>query len=361
MNQNFELLRVVTQRMKEQRIRQREAVREALIAARLPVPQGIVKDLALLRPEDARDVLKDHPGFKIWQRWKSYKAALAVFERSVRDLFEAIDALADQMRDENLFTKPNQHKLDEGELHIHKELFAAGNAAHSLKDHASYRLQEVACVPEFKSKQAEHFGQDGLHDFVIALRTITHHIDVVEPGYHVTHRFGGETDEITFHLDRDELRAIVESVKAEGGKYKINKPGRDYLDNAPAKIDVRATFQAYFERARAFHDWFKGTLERQPTSELQDFERCLKANKDNAARTSWKMLLGIWLKNWKTPPNPYDHLHKYLAAEQLEEVERLSRKSREQVDKVIEFVDEDNACDDEIRELAYELFARAPD
>ena len=361
MNQDFGTLRAVTDYMDAQRIRKRESIRDALKAESPPVPQSIVDDLALLRPEDALDVLKDHPGFKIWQRWKSYKSALAVFERSVRDLFDAIEGLADQMRTENLFSKQNQHRLDEGELRIHKELFAAGNAAHSLKDHASYRLQEVACVPGFKSKLVEYFGQDGLHDFVIALRTITHHIDVVEPGYNITRRFGANADEITFQLGRDELQAVVESVKAESGKYKINKPGRDYLDNAPEKIDVRSTYQEYSQRARAFHAWFKGELEGQPPDELRDFERCLNANQNNATRNWWRMLLVNWLRNWKKPLNPYEHLDKFLTPEQIDEIERLPRKSRQQVDKVIEFVDESGACDDEIRELAYELFCRAPD
>jgi hypothetical protein len=34
--------------------------------------------------------------------------------------------------------------------------------------------------------------------------------------------------------------------------------------------------------------------------------------------------------------------------------------SDEQVDKVIQFVDVDKACDDHIRQQAYELFRRAP-
>ena len=138
-------------------------------------------------------------------------------------------------------------------------------------------------------------------------------------------------------------------------------PLKILLEDAPDQIDVCSIYQEYFQRARTFHDWFKGSLEKQPPPELQDFERCLKANKDAAARTLWKMLLGNWLKNWTTPPNPYEHLHKFLTTEQIEEVELLPKKSQQQVDKVVDFVDEDNACDDEIRGLAYELFRRAPD
>src|SRR3546814_19236814 len=86
--------------MRAQRTRQREAVWEALKAAAMPIPQTIVDELALLNPTDALDVLKDHPGFKVWQRWKSYQEALALFERCMADLFAAIEAFEEVMRDE---------------------------------------------------------------------------------------------------------------------------------------------------------------------------------------------------------------------------------------------------------------------
>jgi hypothetical protein len=346
--------------MDYQRARQRESVRDALKSASVPVPQSIVNELALLRREDALDVLTVHPGFTIWRRWNSYKAARSIFDSAFADLFDAIDELAELMRHTDVFRVENRHMLAEGKQRIRKELFAASNAAHSLKDHATYRLQDVAAIHGFRAKLTEHFGQDGLHDFVIALRTITHHIDVLEPEWKMTHRFG-EAEEITFQLDRNELQAVIESAKAESGKYKINKAGRAYLDDAPDEINIRNIYRQYFERANAFHDWFTYQLEKEPPSELEDLQCCLKANSDNAARTWWKALLVNWLRNWETPPNPYSHLSRYLTEAQIKEVYQLPPKSKQQVDKVIEFIDVDNACDEEIRELAYEMFARAPD
>lgn len=361
MNDDFETLQSVTKFMEAQRSLKRESIRDSLKGAGVPIPQRIVDELALLNPHDALDVLGDHPGFKIWRRLKSYKTAFAVFNQSGLDLFDAIDTLAKRMRDEDLLIKPNRHKLEEGKLRIYKELFAFGNAAHSLKDHASYRLQDVASVANFKSKLAEHFDNDGLHDFVIALRTITHHVDVVEPRSHIIGRSNREPEKISFRFNRAEIHAVVESAKAESGNYKINMAGRDYLDNSPDTIDVRSTYNDYFQRAHAFHDWFQRELEIRPPEELRDFERCLKANRDNGIRTSWRIMLGSWVQNRETPPDPYQHLHKFLTPDQLEEIEGLPRKSNQQIDKVIEYIDEDDASDDEIRGLVFELFHRAPD
>ena len=69
-------------------------------------------------------------------------------------------------------------------------------------------------------------------------------------------------------------------------------------------------------------------------------------------------MLGNWL-NWKEPPNPYEHLSRYLTLEQTEEVLRLPMQSEEQVDKVIEFVDSGRACDAELRTMVNQLFRRA--
>lgn len=361
MTGNLDDLRAVTQIMAEQRQLRCEDVRQSLMSDAVPVSQTVLDDLARLNREDAMSVLRDHPGFKIWQRWNSYQAALAIFEQSIQDLFSAIDDLTDQFRNKDLFSRPYRQRLEAGQLRVHKELFAVGNAAHSLKDHASYRLQRVARLPEFGAKLGEHFGNDGLHDFVIGLRTITHHVDVVEPHLNYTRQFDDKDDEVVFDLSRDDLQVTMDSVKQEGGKFMINQAGLGYLANSPDKIDVRATYEEYTRRALAFHEWLKGVLERQPPPELQDIQRCLKANNDATTRAFWKMWLGIWLKNPERPPDPYHFLDQYLTRDQFDQVMGLPRKSPQQVDAIIEFVDEDGACDDEIRQVAYELFRKAPD
>jgi len=69
-------------------------------------------------------------------------------------------------------------------------------------------------------------------------------------------------------------------------------------------------------------------------------------------------MLRNWL-TWSRPPNPYNHLDRYLTTEQLEEVYALAMGFEQQVDRIIEFIDTDTACDDELRDLAYQFFRRA--
>ena len=180
----------------------------------------------------------------------------------------------------------------------------------------------------------------------------------VSKAYGLIERFSEDIDITVF---RDDLEVTMDSVKQGGGNYKINQAGLGYLANSPDKIDVRATYEEYTRRALAFHGWLKDVLERQPPPELQDIQRCLKANKDATTQAVWKMLLGNWLENWERPPDPYQYLDRYLTRNQFDQGVGLPRKSRQQVDTIIGFVDEDGTCDDENRQLAYELFRNAPD
>src|SRR3546814_2608487 len=120
--------------MRAQRTRQREAVWEALKAAAMPIPQTIVDELALLNPTDALDVLKDHPGFKVWQRWKSYQAALALFERCMADLFAAIEAFEEVMREDDLFSGRQHHKRSEEHTSELQSLMSISYAVLYLKN-----------------------------------------------------------------------------------------------------------------------------------------------------------------------------------------------------------------------------------
>ena len=331
----------------------RERVREAIKASNVPMPAEVVRKIAQLSSQDARDVLRGHPGFPVWERRMSYETSLQIFEQSVQDLLRAIEDFKDLSLDGSIFDRTREGELNQVLCSVQKELFAAGNAVHALMYHSTRRLQRRVQVPGYDQRLTDCFGDDGLHDFVIGLRNIVQHIQMVRPGWQVTHAFGEAQDVATFKLDRDELLLIVKSTKD-----KMNASGKRYLESAPEKIDLRHVFEEYRQRAREFYSWFSDAIDAHRLEELRDYERCRRENNNAAARMSWKAVLGIWL-NRETPPNPYNHLARYLTADQLEEVYALPMRSNEQVDKVIEFVDTDGACDDELRKLAYQLFCRA--
>ena len=145
-------------------------------------------------------------------------------------------------------------------------------------------------------------------------------------------------------------------VKRARGK--MNASGHRYLANSPNEIDLQTVFEEYRRRVKGFHTWFSRALAAQPLADVWGYESCIRENRRASERLIWKGMLRNW-RTWSQPPNPYNHLDRYLTTEQLEEVYALAMGSEQQVDRIIEFIDTDTACDDELRDLAYQFFRRA--
>lgn len=353
-NDRWDLLRAVTKQMDERRIREREKVRGELKAAGAPVPAEIVAKLAQLRPADVRDVLLDHVGFETWDRYESYKSSLRVFERAVSDLIQTIGDF-EVAAQSDILSRHQSGRLDDIEQAIQKELFATVSAAHSLVDH-SRRLQQLVSVPSYETKRNESFGEDGLHELVIGIRTLLHHLRIIRTGWRLETGFDSGSTKASFTLDLDQVRFAVERSSFSSIALARILAYIDCL--LPGPLDLKPVFQEYHRRASVFHGWYGEELASPKLIALRDCELCLLENKKFGARTWWRAMLGNWL-NWKNPPNPYDHLSRFLTVEELEEVYRLPMQSEEQVDKVIEYFDRDRACDAGLRKMAYQLFSRA--
>ena len=352
----IEIIRSAENRVADQRREKLERLQLAVKSSAVPISEELEAEISQLNPRDAENVLRHHPGFFLWERRRSYQISVAVFEQSVQDLLSAIDAFEEASSDEDFFDPVKQPELSVTERRIQKEMFAAASAAHALIDH-SRRLRKLADVPDYANRLKEYFGEDGLHEFVIGLRTMLHQLHMVEAGWNVRHDYASRTRTATFALQRKQLDHALESASGSltfVAREKIQQFLRGHLE----KIDLRVVFGDYRERARRFHAWLSTELLRRSFVSLRDYERCHNGNRHFAARLMWKGLIKNWL-NWEKPPNPFHHLDRFLTPQQLDQVYALSMGSKEQVDKVIEVVDHENACDVELRQLVYEFFRRS--
>jgi hypothetical protein len=85
--------RIAIEAVNAQHRRRREEIREAIKVADVPMPPALVHDLTQLSHHEALDVLRDHPGYVLWERLSSYRTSLQVFETSVEDLLGTIQKL----------------------------------------------------------------------------------------------------------------------------------------------------------------------------------------------------------------------------------------------------------------------------
>jgi hypothetical protein len=302
--------------------------------------------------------MRDHPGFALAERRDSYLTSLGIMEQCLQDLLAAISCFqAAALAEDSLFNRNDDAELCRLERSIQKELFACANAAASLVDHAR-RVDKCRTLPDYEAQRLACFGTDGLHDFVIALRVMLHHLHIVESGWDMTTSFSEGTKTATFMISK----ATVKRVIAASPKRFVRNTDAAmlaYVEAAPESIDLRAMFLDYRTRMSRFHEWMKNELASDSLIALRDYDRIIKAKVTSDNRMFWKAMMGNWL-NWKTPPNPHNHLARFLSSEQLEHVYALPRNSKAQVDLVIHFIDKENAVDGALRQQAYELFERSP-
>lgn len=354
-NLSMEPLNEILRRQQAQEHAQREAIREAVASASAPLSPELVTALIRLFDRDVHEIMRGHPGYELSERRASYQAALAILEGSIEDLLLAVDDFSARALVENpsIFSLREAQTLQAIENRIQKELFATANAAASLVDH-SRRVQKLLELSDHAARLQSHFGDDGLHEFVNALRVLLHHLHIVEAGYNLRRSYAEETSSATFVISKATLLRVIP-------QHDLSKRERvlQYVNAQPESIDLKPLFGEYLRRVREFYAWFDNELASDSLVALRDYDRIMQEKQNHNDRMWWKAMLGNWLWNSKTPPNPHNHLRKYLTEEQLAQVYSLPRNSKEQVDLVIRFVDEHNAIDDELRTLAYELFERS--
>jgi len=343
----------------EREAARREELRQAVARSTPPLTADLVQALIHLNDRYTREIMREHKGFTLAERRTSYLTSLAIMEQCLQDLLAEICAFeaAALTEDSTLFDRNGDADLKRFERAIQKELFATANAAASLVDHAR-RVDKCQPIPNYKTKQIECFGTDGLHDFVIALRVMLHHLHIVEAGWNMTTSFSEGTKTASFTISRATIERVIAS-----SPDRFDRPAdaamKTYVQAAPEQIDLRAVFLDYRARMARFHAWMKNVLESESLIALRDYDFVLREKVKSDKRMFWKAMMGNWL-NWKKSPDPHNHIARYLTPEQLTEVYALPRNSKEQVDLVLRYGDKDGIVDDALRKQAYELFERSP-
>lgn len=332
----------------------REALRIRVSETDAPLPADMKEELFAVFEPDMRDLLRDHKGYRIAVKRDSYRASLAIFRRSCRALlallegFEA-EALASGTK---LFGPLGEERLREIELEVQKELFTFANTALSLVEHGR-RAQREAGLPDYSEKRVECFGTDGLHEFVTSLRVLVYHARMVEAFWNLTTDRGGDRTAAFVFEKSALLQIMAETPKAR------SRACTAYIEAQTRLIDLKALVRDYVARADAFNDWLMAGLSSDEIVALFDYDAILATKAARNHKTMYSALLVNALRDGHHPPNPHDHLHRFLTPEQLVEVNSLPRNSPEQVERVIQFVDRPGVVDERLRELIQELFCRS--
>lgn len=222
-------------------------------------------------------------------------------------------------------------------------------------DHAR-RLNTRFEFPAFRDQILKCFKDDGLHDLVIALRILLHHLHVVKASWSLRADYRDDIRSAYFEISRSEIERALEifPVRFGGNNGRLI---RVFLSKCADQINVRSFFDEYRSRIERFYNWLNDQIECSPPDALKDYDRCIQEKRKYDTRMSWNAIIGIWL-NWESVPDIHKHLPNYLDAAELKSVCDSPRNSKAQANLIIGFLDKDGAVDDRTRERIHKLFER---
>lgn len=341
-NENsINLLRVYIENEKARRRNECDELAE--LVKMPPVPESVVDRLAHLNPDHFAVVMRSHPGFPANRKLQSLWAVLKAFNTACEDLQAGIaEFLATDQTGQR--TRESIRRREGVIAKVQKEIFAASAGAAAVQAH-SIRVRSLIPEHEFRQALVTMFDDDQ-HNFIKQLRNNLDHQIFLEPDWQVMYR-GGEA--------RTRFEFRTSKLLADGD---FNTKARRYIKSAGDAIDVGPLFRDYVGRVNTFYGWLRDQIDSHLQPELCDYRRCANAQKNTTARTIHRLFLNTWI-SWRV--DPYAHLAEYLEPDELEEVNRLAHRSAAQVNRVIDIVDKDHICDDELRRLVYQLFGAAPE
>jgi hypothetical protein len=326
----------------KQLAQQKQSQKEFLINGiqTVPVPQDVFNKLIWTAGEDAQEIMGHHSGYDLHNKIESLQRALKTYRRCNKDLIARLDTFDTASKDAALFQRPRAAELEEYEIGCRKEIFALSSAAAALVDLARHVTKSVN-ISDFNKMRKQCFDSKQ-HEFIKKLRNNLNHVTFLESDWTIKNVGQEQTSHFEFKTAR---------LLRDGD---FNEEARDYIENQGETIDIRNLFISYDNCIDAFYGWLIPKIESQLPLEVQDYRRCIKEMKANSARCWYRILFHQIIK---PGTDLYSHLHNYLTREELKEVNALPHRSKEQVDRIIELVDEYDACNDELRDMVYKAFS----
>ncbi|QOJ34716.1 MAG: hypothetical protein HRU82_07070 [Nitrospira sp.] len=288
-----------------------------------------------------REAINEHPGYAVHKWISSLEKSFGIFKTSVQDLFNSIEKFKQEADAGELFGRPERKKFDELVLKVEKELYTAASAAKALIDLSQIIREECNIAAQYGNKLAETF-QANEHIFIVNLRDYTNHGKVAPVNWN--RKWARDQPVRTeFRLDAAKL---LESKR-------WTSPAREYIKAHPNGIDIRSLFEDYAMRTAKFQEWFRDTIAKNREEDLREYRRYITFVNAIDSHCFWREMMRQVLSRGL---DPYLYLDDHLTPAELQEVLQLPKHSAKQVDRIIEILDEYAACDNDLRNSAYEAF-----
>jgi hypothetical protein len=286
--------------------------------------------------------LCDHPGRPVKEQLDSIQSVLRLFNKTANAFLANIERFHVEAHTNNLFRRTRGDERRALKEELQEGLYVFTSCATTLADQTR-TMSRLADISGYTDRKDAAFANNPLHRFIQELRVDVVHVTFHDPSWRLV--AGDPSDRrTTFLLHSSELN-----------RAKDYKPlARQYLSQNPKGVDLGLLVRSYRDQVNEFHEWLRTALYASIGERIQDYERTARIIRAIGSRTWWRLILSQVVIQRKR--DPYGYLDQYLTAAELAEILALPHRSKQQVDRVIELVDEDGACNDELRAVVYEAF-----
>lgn len=282
-----------------------------------------------------------HPGSLVYTSLKSIRLSLDVFLNAVADLISSINRFKGESAKPGFWNRPYRQFVEELEIAIQRGIASSAMCAMALVDHTR-EFSKSHTIPDYDSQIKHYFSERKEHRFIHSLRRYITHIKLTKANWVVTHSNEGRN--VFFLFSQMELFQWDD----------WNLLAREYIHEHPEGINVEELFEHYSSTVIEFHNWLRSAVMDSYSTQISDYLKYQRLMKRFESQSYWNLLLKQVFIPKKL--DPYIYLDRYLTKQELESVLCLPHRSKEQVDRIIELVDEYRACTEEIRNLVYIFF-----
>ncbi|HEY8037077.1 MAG TPA: hypothetical protein VIF37_15965 [Methylobacter sp.] len=295
--------------------------------------------------KDTHESIKQHPGYDLHERILSLKAVLRMFNKTSDSFFTALKQFHIEVHERKLFYRSRGNDLREFEEEFQEILYLFAASAMTLVDQ-SRAISEKIEIPGYEERKLSTFVNNHRHRFIQELRVDLIHVTLHQPNWQLSTEHD-HTHITQFMLHADQFRR----------SKKWHSLAKKYLREHSNGVDLGALIQEYRMQVNAFQEWLQAAIVEAASVTIDDYHRCDRFLKAIESRCWWRALLSqVVIQGGR---DPYQYLDQYLTQSEVEEIQGLPYKSKEQVERIVEMVDDYGAYDEELQSLVYKAFGVA--
>jgi hypothetical protein len=285
--------------------------------------------------------IESRPGANYSHAIDTLDLSLSLFKASVEALLSSIEKFRQNAKKPNSGYRVYHFDEERYQLAVRRNLFCASTAALALVAHTRDNIQKKLRILGYQERIDQDFKNHIDHRLIQELRNCSLHVRLWPANWRTTINYV-EGHETKFFLRKSDLLSW-ENWPA---------PLKEYLHGLDYGVDLEELFIAYRDRVIAFHSWYRDAIELAGDGILKEYQEYQRIIQGTGWMASYKILLQI-ARGKKI--NPYEHLNEFLFPDEIEYV-MSTQDIKQQVDRIIEILDEYNACDEALKAEAYKLF-----